>query len=465
MSVTVVAHNMLAAYGSRQLNITANSKQKSVEKLSSGYRINRSADDAAGLSISEKMRRQIRGLSRGEQNSQDGISFCQVADGAMNEIQSMLHRMNELCIQAANGTNSQEDRQSIQSEINQLKLEIDRISDTTTFNDIPVFHDVGDSVPVGGIEDVIAADKIKGSPGFSEPLVLSASAQPYRTGMPATAATEGMPGYAGQLGFPYSSVMMDYSGLGSDYSYSDLIGQSFSVTDASTGKEYSIVFGDSTDTGGRPYSYTGVGEAHTITLNVEGQTSAYRLTQSLFTAMGNVPDFINGGIQYARDGSGKLWIYDNKTANFGNSSMKFASPAGSSGGDEKSDIWIQSGDTAENGLYIKKPYLNSSIIGIDGVDVTSPDDAKNFLAAISSAIDIVSGIRGEIGAQQNRIEHTINVTATTKENLEASESKIRDTDMATEIVKNQKQSVLEQAGQSMLSQANQMPQGILNLLQ
>ena len=146
------------------------------------------------------------------------------------------------------------------------------------------------------------------------------------------------------------------------------------------------------------------------------------------------------------------------------SSMKFSSPAGTEPS-EKQDIWIQSGDTSGNGLYIKKPYLNSSIIGIDGVDVTSPDNAKNSLAAISSAIDIVSGIRGEIGAQQNRIEHTISVTATTKENLEASESKIRDTDMATEIVKNQKQSVIEQAGQSMLSQANQMPQGILNLLQ
>ena len=461
MSVTVVAHNMLAAYGSRQLNITANSKQKSIEKLSSGYRINRSADDAAGLSISEKMRRQIRGLSRGEQNSQDGISFCQVADGAMNEIQSMLHRMNELCVQAANGTNSQEDRASIQSEINQLKLEIDRISDTTSFNDMPVFHDVTSASGSKKISGVLGSDYFKGGSDFSEPLIITN--QLTRTGLTSSGTTEGRAGYSGRVGYPYSSVMMDFSGLGTAYTYEDLVGVSFSSTDSASGKQYSIVMGTSADTNNRSFIYSGVGDTHTITVNVEGETSGSRLARTIYDAIGNTSVYTEGGIQYARNNDGKLWVYDNKTANFGNASIRFASPAGADPDSDK--IWIQSGDTAENGLYIKKPYLNSSIIGIDGVDVTSTDNAKNSLAAISSAIDIVSSIRGEIGAQQNRIEHTISVTATTKENLEASESKIRDTDMATEIVKNQKQSVIEQAGQSMLSQANQMPQGILNLLQ
>ena len=464
MSVTVVAHNMLAAYGSRQLNITANSKQKSIEKLSSGYRINRSADDAAGLSISEKMRRQIRGLSRGEQNSQDGISFCQVADGAMSEIKSMLHRMNELCGQAANGTNSEQDEQSIQSEINQLKLEIDRISDTTTFNDMPVFHDVTGPTASGSLNDILDSNHIKGGSGLSEPLLVQARPSQFHTGMTPNATTEGRAGYSGRLGYPYSSVMMDFSDLGTSYSYEDLLGKSFSLTDPTNGQKYNIVFGSSQETGGAKYKYSVEGDTHILTYKVEGATDGSDMVRGIFTAIGNAPSFTNAGIQYARDSFGKLWVYDNKTANYGNSSMKFSSPAGMDPS-EKQDIWIQSGDTAENGLYIKKPYLNSSIIGIDGVDVTSPDNAKNSLAAISSAIDIVSGIRGEIGAQQNRIEHTINVTATTKENLEASESKIRDTDMATEIVKNQKQSVIEQAGQSMLSQANQMPQGILNLLQ
>ena len=208
MSVTVVAHNMMAMYGSRQLNINANAKQKTVEKLSSGYSINRSADDAAGLSISEKMRRQIRGLSRGEQNSQDGISFCQVADGAMNEIQSMLHRMNELCVQAANGTNSEQDEQSIQREINQLKLEIDRISDTTTFNDMPVFHDMASAISTGRIQDVIGSDKVRGGSNLSEPLIITN--QLIKTGAASSASTEGMPGYTGRIGYPYSSEMIDF---------------------------------------------------------------------------------------------------------------------------------------------------------------------------------------------------------------------------------------------------------------
>ncbi len=465
MNITVVAHNMLAAYGSRQLNITAKAKQKSTEKLSSGYRINRSADDAAGLSISEKMRRQIRGLGRGEQNSQDGISFCQVADGAMSEIQSMLHRMNELCVQAANGTNSAQDEQSIQSEINQLKLEIDRISDTTTFNDIPVFHDITGDVPSGGISDVLDSNHIKGGSNLREPLLVQAQPSQFHSGMTPNAATEGMAGYAGRLGYPYSSVMMDFSELGSSYTYEDLVGRSISMKDSANDKQYNIVFGDNEATAGRSYIYSNEGNIHTLTFKVDGYTDGSDMIRSVFSAIGNTPAFSDGNVQYARDVYGKFWIYDNKTANYGNSSMKFASPAGSSEGDEKSDIWIQSGDTAGNGLYIKKPYLNSSIIGIEGVDVTSPDNAKNSLGAIANAIETVSGIRGEIGAQQNRIEHTINVTATTKENLESSESKIRDTDMAREIIKNQKQTVLEQAGQSMLSQANQQQQGVLNLLQ
>ncbi len=461
MGITVVANNIMAMYTSRQLNINAVSKQKTMEKLSSGYRINRSADDAAGLSISEKMRKQIRGLSRGEQNSQDGISYCQVADGAMSEIQSMLHRMNELCVQAANGTNSQEDHNSIQSEINQLKLEIDRISDTTTFNDMAVFHDMEETSSISSLSNVLDSNHLKGQPDFSEPLIITGPMR--KTGKSADVASEGQPGYAGRVGYPYSSILMDFSKLGLEYTDGDLMGKSLSVMDSESGKQYDIIFFDASATGGRSYIYSGVGDKHILTINVKGQDNPSVLVQTVFNAINNTSAFTDGHIQYTRDYYGKLWVYDNKTTNFGNSSMRFASPAGSS--PDKDKIWIQSGDTSGNGLYIKKPYLDSSIIGIDGVDVTSPDNAKNSLAVISSAIDIVSGIRGEIGAQQNRIEHTINVTATTKENLEASESKIRDTDMATEIVKNQKQSVLEQAGQSMLSQANQMPQGILNLLQ
>nr|MCR4612139.1 hypothetical protein [Lachnospiraceae bacterium] len=429
MSITVVANNIMAMNGRRQLNINASDKQKSVERLSSGYRINRSADDAAGLSISEKMRKQIRGLGQGARNSQDGVSFCQVADGAMSEVQSMLHRMNELCVQAANGTNSAEDLTSIQNEINQLKVEINRISDTTTFNDMPIFHDRG-NVSAGGISDVLGPENVKGGSNFSEPLIVTT--QQYHTGMPSNASTEGQPGYAGRVGYPYASVMMDFSGLGSSYTYEQLEGQSFSVTDTSSGKQYGIVFGNSTDTGGRSYIYSGVGDTHTITINVEGCTSGSNLVKTMRSAVGNTSVYTQGGIQFARDSFGKFWIYDNKTANLNNPSVKFASPAGAK--DEEKEIWIQSGDVAESGLWITKPYMNANIIGVDGVDVSSNESAKQSLGAVAQAIETVSSLRAQVGAQQNRIEHTINVTNTTKENLEASESKIRDTDMAEETV-------------------------------
>ena len=138
--MTVISHNLVAMNARRQLNITTGNQAKTMERLSSGYRINRAADDAAGLAISEKMRRQIRGLTQGVRNTQDGVALCQVADGALAEVDEMLHRITELSVKAANGTNTPEDRQYIQEEIHELVAEIDRIGDTTTFNERPVFQ-------------------------------------------------------------------------------------------------------------------------------------------------------------------------------------------------------------------------------------------------------------------------------------------------------------------------------------
>ena len=138
--MTVISHNMIAINAQRQLGINTKYKGKTTEKLSSGYKINRAADDAAGLSISEKMRKQIRGLTQGVENAKTGISLCQVADGALDEVMSMIHRITELSVQAANGTNSQNDRVDIQKEIDQILSEIDRIGDTTTFNEQLVFR-------------------------------------------------------------------------------------------------------------------------------------------------------------------------------------------------------------------------------------------------------------------------------------------------------------------------------------
>ena len=267
----VVQHNMQAMNASRVLNITANQQSKSTEKLSSGYRINRAADDAAGLSISEKMRKQIRGLDRASTNAQDGVSAVQTAEGALTEVHSMLQRMNELAVQAANGTNSTKDISAINDEVQQLKSEIQRIGSTTAFN--------GKFMLKGSKVDIFV-----------------------------------------------------------------------------------------------------------------GYTSATANTISI------------SGVQLA------------------------------------------------------------SIANLVG-SITSSGAAKSELANIASAIQQVSDARSKFGAMQNRLEHTIDNIDNIVENVTAAESRIRDTDMADEMVKYSKNNILAQAGQSMLAQANQSTQGVLSLLQ
>ena len=269
----VVQHNLTAMNANRQLSGVQSAQQKSTEKLSSGYRINRAGDDAAGLSISEKMRSQIRGLNKAASNAQDGISLVQVAEGALNETHSILQRMNELATQAANDTNTTTDRDALQQEMDQLTSEIDRIRSTTQFN---------------------------------------------------------------------SMNLLDGSFTGKNLQVGALSGQSISIS------------------------------------------------------IGN---------------------------------------------------------------------MNASSLKISGLTVSSFSAAGKAMASIQAAINSVSTQRSKLGALQNRLEHTINNLDTTSENTSAAESRIRDTDMATEMVEYSKNNILSQAGQSMLSQANQQTQGVLSLLQ
>ena len=269
----VVQHNLSAMNTSRQLNGVTSSLSKSTEKLSSGYRINRAGDDAAGLSISEKMRSQIRGLNKASDNAQDGISLIQVAEGALNETHSILQRMNELATQAANDTNTSSDRKAIQQEVDQLTSEIDRIRSTTQFN-----------------------------------------------------------------------------------------------------------------------------------------------TQNLL------------------DGS------------FSKKNLQIGSLSGQS-------------------ISISVSNMNATSLGVNALKVSSFSGAGEAMSKIQVAIDKVSTQRSKLGALQNRLEHTINNLDTTSENTQAAESRIRDTDMADEMVQYSKNNILSQAGQSMLSQANQQTQGVLSLLQ
>ena len=387
MNVSVVAHNLMAMNGSRQLNINTKSKSKSAERLASGYRINRASDDAAGLAISEKIRFQVRGLDRGEQNTQDGVSFCQTADGAMNEVNDLLNRMQVLCVQAANDTNSQQEKSSIQHEINQIKLEISRISDTTTFNDRPIFRDPDRvfRLPDHTVDDTINNDAVQGDTGvqggfsFGEPLTITRTSK--TTGSPVKTvlgvSTEGQDGYAGEIGRTYASAMFDFADAGSDYHVQDLIGKQICTYDPDTDP----TTGETDTSGGR------------------GQ------------------------------------------------------------------IWIQAGSDGRSGMFIDQPEMSVEKLGLDEIDVELPGGALKGIDIVDRAREIVSSERSMIGAQQNRMEHMMNINANTSENLTHAESVIRDTDMAEEMVSFMKHNVLEQAGQSMLAQANQLPQQVLSLLQ
>ena len=269
----VVQHNLRAMNSNRMLGLTSASQSKSTEKLSSGYKINRAADDAAGLAISEKMRRQVRGLTQASSNAQDGISMVQTAEGALNEVHDMLQRMNELAVKSANGSNTSDDRQYIQKEVTALKDEINRVANTTTFNE---------------------------------------------------------------------QKLMD----------------------------------------------------------------------------------------------------DNKTFS----------------------LQVGAENTANDVINVAIAKMNASGLGVSGVNVGTATGAKGAIDSIKGAIKALNNQRADLGAQQNRLEHTINNLDNVVENTSAAESAIRDTDMATEMVKYSNNNILAQAGQSMLAQANQSNQGVLSLL-
>ncbi len=272
----VVQHNLRAVNSNRMLGLTSASQSKSTEKLSSGYKINRAADDAAGLAISEKMRRQVRGLTQASANAQDGVSCVQTAEGALNEVHDMLQRMNELAVKAANGTNQSEDRTYIQKEVTNLINEIDRVANTTTFNE---------------------------------------------------------------------------------------------------------------------------------------------------------RNLLNGSLSAGVD------------------------------------LQVGAESAAGNQITLTIESMSAASIGVDGVSVGSVGSAKDAIGSIKDAIKSLNNQRAELGAIQNRLEHTINNLDNVVENTTAAESRVRDTDMASEMVKYANNNILAQAGQAMLAQSNQANQGVLSLLQ
>ena len=486
----VVQHNMQAANANRMLNVTTSAQSKSTEKLSSGYRINRAADDAAGLTISEKMRKQIKGLDRASTNAEDGVSAVQTAEGALTEVHSMLQRMNELATQSANGTNSNTDRKAIQDEIDQLTTEIDRVSETTKFNETYLLkgdgaekahkvnaHDAGlDGVTLTDKGDTVdvtlktlnAGDKI------------SIAGKNYTIGGVTADVTKMLGADGANIDTKHDAVTVN----GTIYKWYDAIaadttGTGYKGTEAgwyskdpatldNTGKATSAEYKNAAAFAAVKGATISVGSKSVTTIDdtkadgvddndstVITAAKAYQLQTAEIVKASSI-----GTDTAAKNATTVNDAYNTATTTFtlnkGTVSYK----------DSLSfNLHVGADADMTNKITVNIDSMNSAGLGVKGIKADTEQDATYAIDAIADAISTVSSQRSALGAVQNRLEHTINNLDNVVENTTSAESRIRDTDMAEEMVNYSKNNILAQAGQSMLAQANQSNQGVLSLLQ
>ena len=526
----VVQHNMQAANANRMLGITSGAQAKSTEKLSSGYKINRAADDAAGLTISEKMRKQIRGLDKASSNAQDGVSSVQTAEGALTEVHSMLQRMNELAVQAANGTNSEDDRSAIQDEVNQLTTEIDRVSETTKFNEIYLLkgdakgatttntiaaHDaglagklvdngngtstftadalaVGDKVTIAGTEYKIAASSNKASYDATDYTAtdkdkVSKDGVTY-TYDDATTSWKDADGNTANItvgvgdtyirnGVSKTLVTKDFTPSTTDEIKTEInkaanIGKNVTIKEADgTSKTYTIgTHKDETTTnptltadeiaskitGGQDVTIDTTKmyavPAASTKENEISLSKAYDMMAKELKTASDIGTDAKTSSTVTNNGDGTFTIEQGK--------VKVKSPLSFS-------LHVGADADMTNKINVDIDSMSAAGLGIKGINVKDDSGVAATYAvdAIFDAISKVSSQRSALGAVQNRLEHTIDNLDNVSENTSSAESRIRDTDMAKEMVNYSKNNILAQAGQSMLAQANQSNQGVLSLLQ
>ncbi|MDE7322908.1 MAG: flagellar hook protein [Lachnospiraceae bacterium] len=520
----VVQHNLRAMNANRMLGITTGTLSKSSEKLSSGYKINRAADDAAGLAISEKMRKQMRGLTQASANAEDGISAVQTAEGALTEVHDMLQRMNELAVKAANGTNALSDRQTIQDEVDQLLTEIDRVAETTKFNEIYLLKGdadrvtkyleakdaglkgalsesatkasftmdalkLGDSITIAGKEYRIGAAGTDADPEAGVTAIRNAITASITNGANATypgdntADANAMAGaYIDLDGIQYTVVtdesqintdknmltlskIMDKVAVGSTVKYNGNVYRAMVdevMTNKAAGKD-GIDDEDAsfiTDVQAYKMIRQELGLANNVGANKENSEVDVNVTfkDKNGTDVGGPTDIteatlVTGGFTLPAGAAKVVFAFD-KGVYTAQESLYFSIHAGAD-----ADM--------NNKIGIQIDALDTKGLGIDGLNVkdTTSAAATYAIDSIAEAIAHVSKQRSMIGAIQNRLEHTINNLDNIVENTTAAESTIRDTDMATEMVKYSNANILQQAGQSMLAQSNQANQGVLSLLQ
>lgn len=391
----IINHNIASLNTYNKLSANNAASAKSLEKLSSGLRINRAGDDAAGLAISEKMRGQIRGLDQGTRNAQDSISLIQTAEGALSESHSILQRMRELAVQSSNDTNTTDDRKQLQGEVKQLQTELDRIGNTTEFNTKKLLD--------GSAKGVTAAVLGGAQINNNSSATVTFTAAVANT-LAKNAASDGA----------YMIVKVSQATAAFAASDFQIIGPNGS-TSANITLTSSIV----------------------ITLNAG-------ISASAATA-----DVTNGTLNTMKVGESITMVFN-----------KFQAASNTLGASVMTQIGANAGQTA----FISMGDMRATALGVGTIDVSTKFGAQTAIATVDVATAKVSSQRSSLGAIQNRLEHTINNLGSASENLTAAESRVRDVDMAKEMMSFQKNNILSQAATAMLAQANQQPQGVLQLL-
>ncbi|MBA9026729.1 flagellin N-terminal helical domain-containing protein [Peribacillus huizhouensis] len=511
----IINHNIAALNTHRQLGSASNAQSKSMEKLASGLRINRAGDDAAGLAISEKMRGQIRGLDQASRNAQDGISMIQTAEGALNETHDILQRMRELATQAGNDTNTDSDRGEIQKEINQLTSEINRIGNTTEFNTQKLLDG---SKGLGGASTVTAGKAAVAAGSATDPGSVTAGALTFDF----TDAGATLNGYTIEFGTvadgTSEGATIDTTNkkivINGDFDDTDTSGIFSSAANIKTAIEAALTAEGGSFAGitvavtGTPGSETtatassalsggadasagsaavaGVYEfkAGSQDITIDGTTLAYDATgaagwkdEATLAAAINADgtlgtnysaSVVNGKIQLTQKGGQESSTAPTVTGNDNSASLQIGANQNQSMSININDMRASAlGLTGTGTGFTTSTDVNNGTdsTGVEsGLDVSNAKNAASAITTIQKAIDTVSAERSKLGANQNRLEHTINNLGTSSENLTAAESRIRDVDMAKEMMNQTKNSILSQAAQAMLAQSNQMPQGVLQLL-
>lgn len=461
----IVKHNLTAMNSNRMLGLTTTSQAKATEKLSSGYKINRAADDAAGLAISEKMRKQIRGLTQASLNAQDGISAVQTADGALNEVHDMMHRLAELTVKAANGTLSETDRQAVQNEVDELVSEVDRVSTTTKFNELYLMRGSNNG-DVARLSYSTANAALESK--FSSAAVKDANGQ-----VPSPLVNSG-------TGVFNLEVQQDTTKLGAPTATQQR-GVNIDDSDVAKNTTYSAkVVGPVGAAGATPTYYVLVEETGALDPAVD-KLSVSQLVKNINKTPNNYNPGTGAGAMQIKAFSSMAELTSAMKADYGEDIKTVSSLYNKATGklelraetfadlNDPVDVSLHVGadSSSDNKIYMNIAQLSSRALGINGLDVRGDtgEAATAAIDVIGDALQRVSNQRAALGAIQNRLEHTIANLDNIVENTTSAEASIRDTDMATQMVEYSNNQILAQAGQAMLAQSNQATSGVLSLLQ